>query len=395
MFKDKNILYIVHDYNFFQKDPIEEVSKYFNKVYVLVRYRPLSWFAKYLPVKSLRKYEDSYVIDLTDLPKNVEVIRTPVWYLPIGIFYKWLGDLHFKAVDKAIKKHNIKFDLVHCHFISSSGYVGMRLKEKYNKPFVVTGHGFDVYDQPFKSEYWKEKTIRVLRKVDKVLTVGRKNKEILKELGVKESKIVVIPNGFNSDLIFPLDKIESRKELDIPQEKKVVLSIGNLEEVKGHKYLIEAMRILRKKYPDISCYIIGGGSLENSLQGMIDKYKLGDSVFLLGYLKHDKINKWINACDLFVLPSLAESFGIVQIEAFACGKPVVATKNEGSKEVVTSEEYGYLCEIGDPEDLARKIEEALKQDWSDENVMKYSGRFRQEEINKELEELYKKVLAKS
>ena len=131
MLKDKNILYIVHKYNSFQKDPIEEAAKYFNKVYVLVRYKPFSGIVKYLPIKRLKAFDESITSNnAKGLPKNVEVIKTPVWYLPFGVFNKWLGGLHFRAVDRAIKKYDIKFDIVHSHFIWSSGYVGMKVKKK-------------------------------------------------------------------------------------------------------------------------------------------------------------------------------------------------------------------------------------------------------------------------
>ena len=129
MFKDKTALYIVHNYNTFQKDSIEEVAKYFKEVYVLVRYKPISKIARYLPFKWIKKYDDSYVLDLRNLPPNVTVLKTPVWYLPFGVFYKWLGNLHYKSVKQIIKRYNINFDLVHCHFIWSSGYVGMKIKE--------------------------------------------------------------------------------------------------------------------------------------------------------------------------------------------------------------------------------------------------------------------------
>lgn len=394
MLKDKTILYIVHNYNTFQKDPIEELSKYFKKVYVLVRYKPISKIVKYLPFISLKKYEDSYVVDLNNVPDNVEVIRTPVWYLPWGIFYKWAGYLHYRAVKRAIKKYNIKFDLIHSHFTWTAGYVGMRLKEDYKKPFIVTGHGFDVYDLPFQGEYWKNIIKKILQSADKVLTVSKGNEEIIGGLGVNSFNVVTIPNSYNSKEIFPLDKTECRKELGIPQREKVLLSIGDLGEVKGHKYLIDAVKILKLKedYSNIHCYIVGGGSLMKSLQRRIRELDLKDNIFLIGHVQHKEINKWINACNLFVLPSLAESFGIVQIEAFACGKPVVASRNEGSKEVITSKEYGYLCEVGDPEDLAEKIDKALKKHWDKEKIIGYSNRFRQEEINKKLLEIYKKML---
>ena len=76
--KKMNILYIVHNYNNFQKDPIEEASQYFNKVYVLVRYKPFSNIADKIPLKSLKKFERNYILDLEGLPSNVEVIKTAV-----------------------------------------------------------------------------------------------------------------------------------------------------------------------------------------------------------------------------------------------------------------------------------------------------------------------------
>ena len=100
----------------------------------------------------------------------------------------------------------------------------------------------------------------------------------------------------------------------------------------------------------------------------------------------------MNACDLFVLPSLRESFGVVQIEAMACGKPVVATRNGGSEEVVTSDEYGLLAEPADPEDLAEKILVALDREWDREAILTYAERFTWENIAKETMSVYEQVL---
>lgn len=388
----KTILYIVHDYNNFQKDPIEEISKSFRKVYVLVRYKPLSWFAKYLPIKSLRRYEDSKVLDMKDVPSNVTVIRTPVWYLPFGFFYKIAGYLHYLSAQRAIKKHKIKFDLIHAHFIWSAGYVGMRLKDKYDVPFVVTGHGFDVYQLPFESNFWMKRTVEILSSADKVISVSKSNINIIKEFVSEKSKINLIYNSFNHNLFFEKLKTDSRKKIDMDMSKRVILSIGNFEKVKGHEYLIEAIAILNKRYSDLLCYIVGGGSRYAYLKEKIESYGLEEKIILVDAVPHKSVNDWINACDIFVLPSLSESFGIVQIEAFACGKPVVASKNEGSKEVIISEEYGYLCNIADPIDLANNIDKALKKDWDKEKIIEYSVKFKQETINKELVNLYNQLL---
>jgi len=79
----------------------------------------------------------------------------------------------------------------------------------------------------------------------------------------------------------------------------------------------------------------------------------------------------MNACDLFVLPSISESFGVVQIEALACGKPVVATRNGGSEEVITSDDYGLLVDPANPNELREKIIEAPDKDWDREKILVY------------------------
>ena len=138
--KNKNILYIVHRYNSFQKDPIEIMAKHFNKVYVLVRYKPIAELSKILPINALEIHTKDYSIDLTNKPENVHVFPTPLFYLPTKRGYKNLGEKHYKAILKQIKKLNIKFDIIHCHFTWSAGYVGMKLKEKFNKPLIITKH---------------------------------------------------------------------------------------------------------------------------------------------------------------------------------------------------------------------------------------------------------------
>ena len=101
----------------------------------------------------------------------------------------------------------------------------------------------------------------------------------------------------------------------------------------------------------------------------------------------------MNASDLFVLPSLSESFGIVQIEAMACGVPVVATINGGSEEIITSEDYGLLVEPANPEDLAEKILIALNKEWDKEKIRKYAEQFTWERIAERIHEIYCRVVS--
>lgn len=390
MLKNKNILYIVHNYNSFQKDPIEELAKYFKKVYVLVRYKPISRIIKYLPIRSLKRYEDEHAVDLSSLPENVEVVRTPVWYLPMPFFYKILGDLHYQAVDKVIKRNKIRFDLIHAHFTWSSGYVAKKLKEKYKVPFVVTVHeNPDWFLEELSSE--DEKLYSVWENADALIRV---NKKTVKDLRKFNNNVSFISNSFNEKLFFQTDKHEARRFLDIKSEGKILLNIGHLEELKGQIHLVRAIDILVKEYnyENIHLYIVGEGTLRKTLENEIKKLELEKNITLLGKQYHRDIPVWMNASDLFVLPSIIESFGVVQIEALGCGKPVVASRNEGSKEVILSEKYGYLSNVADPKDLAIKIDMALKKNWDKDEIIKYAKTFGQSSINETLLNLYRSIL---
>ncbi len=384
----ETILYIVHNYTNFQKDNIESASRHYKKIYVLVRYKPISWIVRYCPIKWIRKFSDGIVIDSSNIPENVEVIRTPVWYLPFGIFYKLLGNLHFRAVEHAIIKHKIQFDLVHSHFIWSSGFVGMKLKEKYRVPFVVTGHGYDVYKLPFKSQSWKEMITTVVQKDDVVVTVSQVNKKIIEGLGIDESKIKVLMNGYNSDIFKQVNKNKARDSLGIDHNKKVFLTVGNLEEVKAHEYLILAIRPLIKKDSGIHLYIIGAGSLRAHLTKIIKGFRLEKHISLMGYVSHADLNQWINACDIFVLSSLNEGLPTVLLEALGCGKPIVGTRVGGVPEIIKSSRYGLLVESKNIKELSFALEKSLKKKWDKREIQLYSSNFTVSNNVNELIEIY-------
>ena len=124
--KSNKLLVISHSYNRFQKDQIECLSSYLDSVYVLVRCNPIAEISNYIPISALDPFKLDSKIDITDKPSNIEVYPTSILYAPFDSQYKKLGEKHFKVAEKSINKNNIKFDLVHAHFIWSSGYVGAK-----------------------------------------------------------------------------------------------------------------------------------------------------------------------------------------------------------------------------------------------------------------------------
>ncbi len=394
MLKDKSLLVLSHTYNSFIKDPVEIMAKDFKKIYVLVRYQPIAELGNYIPLsvfKSRKKYSKRYSIDLTKKPDNVEVILVPLWYLPFKFFYKFVGSQHARKVLKILKKKNIKFDLIHAHFAWSAGYAGMKVKEKYKKPLVITGHGYDIYDMPFRSDARREKIMEVLNSADDLTTVSSYNKEMFKKLGVKKDPHLLL-NGFNEKLFGKVNKQEARNKLAFPKNKKIILTIGNLEKIKGYDILIEALRIVANERKDFLCIHIGAGTEEKKIRSLIKRYDLGKNIKLLGRKPHHELKDWYGVCDFFVSPSIFEGNPTVMFESLGCGKAFIGTKVGGIPDVVISEDYGKLARPGDAKELAQNILWSFEKNWDSDKMLEYSKRFSWDNVVDEIIKIYRKLL---
>ena len=390
----QNLLVISPEHYSFVKDQLEVLAPDFIYIYNLVRYNPFSEISSIIPLHSLRNYRLCHLINKTSTPQNVKVLSTPVLYAPIERHYRSLGNKQYRSVEKTIKKEKISFDYIHSHFLWSSGYVGAKLKERYSVPHVVTAHGFDIYSLPFKDATWKKRIEYVLNSADAIITVSNKNLEYIKKLDVN-TPVRVIPNGFKSDLFYPMDMAECRRILGLPHDRSILLSVGNLEPVKGHRYLVEAIREVVREINDVLCVIIGSGKEYRALKRQIKMAGLDKQFLLLGGKPHEEIPLWINACDLLVLSSLNEGNPTVMFETLGCGKPFVGTTVGGVPEVIASKDYGLLVEPGNIEDLTKAILEGLYQTWDQEKILAYAEQYSWANITKEIKEVYLKVGAKS
>jgi glycosyltransferase involved in cell wall biosynthesis len=393
MLKDKNLLVLSHTYNSFVKDPVEVMAKDFNKIYVLVRIHPLAELGNIIPLpffKRRAKYSRRYSIDLTDKPDNVEIFTVPFFYLPFKNIYLKAGKRHARKAIEVIEKNNLKFDIIHAHFAWSSGYAAVQVKEKYNKPLVITGHGYDIYKLPLRSERFKNEIVKVFNSANQVLTVSEKNNEHLKGMGVNNVK--VFPNGYTTDLFHFKEQKPCREKLELPMDKKIMITIGNLEYYKGYEYLVKALDIVRERNPDFLCLHIGAGSLEGQIKTMVRERGLGEYITFLGRIPHNELVDYFGASDFFVSSSLAEGNPTVMFESLGCGKPFIGTKVGGVPEIISSQEYGFLCDSGDEEALAENILKALDQEWNTEKILSYAEEFSWENICKNIEGVYKDLL---
>ncbi len=386
-----DILTIVPFYKFFVKDLTEAIARELFSVTVFVHHNYLSEVAPYLPLPYFRhveKFSKRNLVDLKNKPENVDIdIISTLYFIPDG--RNWgLGDKLFEKFRDHIKKEKIEFDLIHAHFTWPSGYVGVKLAKEFSVPAVITIHeNRDWFLREYNSKndriYWTWKN------ADAIIRVNQIDVPILSEFN---QKVYSIPNGFNPNKFPVMNKNKARGVLDLPEDKKIIFSLGNLIERKGFQYLISAMKEVVKVRKDVLCFIGGSGPLKGELEKQIKDLGLQEHVKLLGFVSDEELGYWMNAADLFVLSSLSEGNPTVMFEALGVGLPFVGTRVGGVPEIIISEDYGLLCEPANPKDLAEKILIALEKEWDREKIRKYAEQFTWETIAKRTLEVYRGVL---
>ena len=390
MLQDKNLLVVSSTYNTFVKDQVDIIANHVNKVTVSIRYNPIANVSRFFPlIKTGIPFYLENILNLNDVPPNLNVEISKLFYLPIDLFQYKVGETYFKKLSS--KKRLISSsNLIHSHFIYPQGYVGLRLKQEYNLPLVITAHRYDIF-LAFKNEKWRKKIAYTLRNADKVICVSPHYEEMIKKLDTRINT-TVIPNGFNNKLFSVMDTFSCRKKLGLPLNKKIILNVGYLSKRKGQMDLILAINELVKKRKDVLCVIVGDGDIRYNLEYLIKKNNLSDYVKLVGAKKHEEIPLWMNACDLFAIPSYNEGFAVINVEAFSCGKPVVSTINGGSEYIVTSDDYGYLVNPGDITKLTEMIEIALDKEWNNQAIADYTKNYDWNKIVQQILGIYKELL---
>ena len=277
-------------------------------------------------------------------------------------------------------------DIIHIHGLLGGGLLSVYLKRRFGKPLISTVYGEDVY-RFAKQIPSKHLSLITLENLDAIICQSKAlEKEVKRVVPVKS---YIVPMGSSVKIIS--NKGRLRKSLGIPPDKKVILFAGHLVERKGVEHLLKALKIVLGNEKDIVCYIIGKGPLEQKLKSFASELQIENDVVFLGQKKHDEYSKYMNVCDLFVLPSLYEGLPVVLCEAIACGKPIVATNVAGSSELVTKD-IGYLAKPKNPVDLAEKIMLALNKKWDVNALLKRAKEFSVDSSARKVFNIYKGLI---
>jgi glycosyltransferase involved in cell wall biosynthesis len=141
-----------------------------------------------------------------------------------------------------------------------------------------------------------------------------------------------------------------------PNKTFTFLTVADLEIYKGIDLLLDAFAILQRSYANTKLIIAGSGKMDELLKKKTDDLNLNNHVVFLGQLSKEQVRENMQMADVFVLPSRFEAFGVVIIEAMACGLPVIATKSGGPEDIISNENVGILVELNNPIALAKAME---------------------------------------
>jgi D-inositol-3-phosphate glycosyltransferase len=269
---------------------------------------------------------------------------------------------------------------VHAHYWLSAK-VARTLEEKWNVPVVQMFHTLGLVKREVMDEDIDgESDIRVeiereaVQKSAAVIAASKIELDELRRLyRADPSRVAVIPCGVDPALFHPVRQADAREKLGRDQCQRIILFVGRIEQIKGIDVLLRALDILFQRHPEMRsdvCLLVVGGALDPGddepetekileLRRLVHEHRLESNVSFVGSRGQEELALYYAAADLCAVPSLTESFGLVALEAMACGTPVVGTRVGGLQTVIENGKSGLLVPAGDDEALADAMAQVL------------------------------------
>ncbi len=359
--------YLLHT---FVKGFVDEAKEYCKKINVIV-------LLPHIPLpfgKSISKFPKnlkSYSYD------NINVIYEKYPYIPIWPFTKFKGRIAYFFSSSKVNGLVNKNSIIHANFTSPAGVFANLICRQTNKDYTLTIHeDHDWLMHEIKSN--NSLLISAWKNAKTIIRVNKLDNAILSQFN---KNVITIPNGYNHRKFKVLDKEDCRKKLKIINKKYVVVNIGFYNEQKNQKLIIDAIELLPDNLKNnLQCYIIGGGPKQQELKSQVDVANLNDTIEIVGQVKHDELPFYLNAADVFCLSSNSEGNPTVMFEALGAGIPYVGSNVGGVPEIITSEEYGFLCTPKSAEKLNVVLEKGLNKKWNKDKIIEYSKQFSWKEI---------------
>jgi D-inositol-3-phosphate glycosyltransferase len=260
--------------------------------------------------------------------------------------------------------HQLEYDVVHSHYWLS-GWVGSFLSRRWDVPHLTMFHTLERLknrssgegdEYPTRAEVEE----RIVGSVDRIVASSDHERDALAErYGARRERVVVIPCGVDLQLFQPGNRDQARAALGVSGD--VVLFVGRMDPIKGLDVLLRAVALLHER-PNLTLLVVGGAGTEEELRlnrELVARLHLEERVQFRGAVPQEELPRYYNAANVCVIPSHYESFGLVAVEALACGTPVVGSLVGGLPTVIHDGVNGLLVPWRQPEAFAERIEQLL------------------------------------
>ena len=269
----------------------------------------------------------------------------------------------FKTLGLALKH---RFDAIHAYRALPEGLVAWAVARLTFRPVVIYAHGEELTTWGRGGKY---KTMRfALRHADQISANSDHTRDTLLEMGIDAARITIIYPGVDVSVFRPgLDTTGLRESLGIGRDEKLIFSVGRLSRRKGFDQMIRAVALLGAEGIQVRYVIAGIGEDADYLDGLIREHHLQDVVHRIGAVSEANLPRWMNACDVFAMPNREingdnEGFGLVFLEAAACGKPSLAGDAGGTGSAVLHEITGIRVDGTSVPAVANELRKILMED---------------------------------
>jgi glycosyltransferase involved in cell wall biosynthesis len=252
-------------------------------------------------------------------------------------------------------------DLIICGHINFSP-LALRIFKLLKIPYWVIVHGIDAWDLQDISR------INGLKFAPKIISVsGYTRDRIVKEQNISLDQISLLPNTFDASKFSIQPKPQYLLDrYHFHPDQQIILTVTRLasgDRYKGYDQIIRALPEIRRQIPNIHYLLVGKGDDRDRIETIIDEVNVRDCVTLAGFIPDEELSDHYNLCDIFAMPSKGEGFGIVYLEALACGKPTIGGNQDGAIDALCHGELGVLVNPDNIDELGKTIVKILQRQY--------------------------------
>lgn len=351
---------------------------------------PIPFYPK-LPFATIKEYDRYARIPSFENSRGYPVYHPRYLVTPkVGMRYygSWFTQGILKKVIQIHAENPI--DLIDGHYVYPDGQAAVDLGRKLGVPVILSARGTDLSLFP-RFPAIRKKIVNILSKSNHLICVSNELKKIGIELGLSEKNISVIGNGIDANRFQIGDKNFARQKLKLPTHKKIILSVGRMNALKGFHILIKALAKLPNP-KDYLLIIAGEGEEKKSLINLTRELEIEEQVLFPGGILNEALPTWYQAADLFALASSREGWPNVICEAQACGLPVVATPITGIRSIISEPYMGLFVDSREAESFAKTFLEAFTVNWDFQKIAEKGKERTWETVSQNLHKLVESVV---